>query len=113
MNREFESESNRRLQNLLEAYREACDVPEPGQNFMPEVWRKIEARQSVSLFFNRLARGFVATAFALSLILGAFVILPSQQNSAFYSGSYVEALADEQPAGGDVFIEPVHLEQKQ
>ena len=70
MNSEFESESSRRLQSLLEAYRSACGVPDPSANFMPEIWRKIEARQAVTAFFNRLARGFVVTAFALSLILG-------------------------------------------
>ncbi len=111
MKGEFQSESDHRLQRLFEAYRDACEAPEPGADFMPGIWRKIEARQSVTIFFNRLARGFVASAFAVSLVLGAFVLLPSQQTTGFYSGSYVEALADDQPAGGEVFVEPVHLDQ--
>lgn len=81
-----------RLSALFRAYREACPDPECGPNFMPQLWQRIEARQTSSRFLGRLASGFVTAAAALTLMMAAYIYLPSH-SSAFYSETYVEALA--------------------
>jgi hypothetical protein len=95
-----------RLDALLHAFRDACPAPEASANFMPNLWQRIEARQSFTFSFGRMAGAFVTAALALSLALGVFLSLPS--SSAYYSQSYVEALAD-QDSNAD-FVEPVRLE---
>ena len=49
-----------RLNALFRAYGEACVPPEPSANFMPQLWQRIESRQTFSFFFGRVARGFIA-----------------------------------------------------
>ncbi|MBM3774116.1 MAG: hypothetical protein FJW37_03045 [Acidobacteria bacterium] len=90
--RTHDNSAERRLEALFKSYRETCGAPEPGANFMPQVWEKIEARQSVFVF-GRLTRAFVTAAMALSLAMAAYLALPGSAGSGFYSGSYVEALA--------------------
>jgi hypothetical protein len=83
----------RELDTLFAAYRLACPEPEPSPNFMPELWRKIEAGRSISYSFNRLTRAFVTAAAAICLVL---VILQTtiRTQPSFYTQTYVEALAD-------------------
>ena len=53
---------DRRFDNLLRDYREACPEVEPGANFMPGLWQKIEARQTVPFAMRRvLPRLFIKT----------------------------------------------------
>jgi len=90
--------SEHRLDSMFRAYRDSCDVPEPGANFMPEIWRRIEARQSVSLIFRRMAAGFVTAAAGLSMAMAVFLIMPAEQPSPFYNNTYVEVLAAQHQA---------------
>src|SRR5262245_36187900 len=92
------------LDALFRAYRDVCPGPEPSANFMPGIWKNIEARQRFS-FFGRMASGFVTAALALSFALGVYLAMP---HSAAYSLSYVETL-DEQDSISDL-LEPVRLE---
>ena len=85
--------AERLLDSMFRAYRDSCEVPEPSANFMPEIWRRIEARQNVSLMFRRLATGFVTGAAALSMAMAFFLITPAEQPSSFYNNTYVEVLA--------------------
>ena len=39
--------SEEQIDALFRAYRDACPTPEPGPNFMPDLWQKIEARQTL------------------------------------------------------------------
>src|SRR5438067_10069306 len=87
--------AGRRLDSMFRAYRDSCEVPEPSANFMPEIWRRIEARQNVSLMFRRLATGFVTGAAALSMAMAFFLIVPAEQPS-IYNNTYVEVLAAHQ-----------------
>ncbi|MFB3825480.1 MAG: hypothetical protein ACE15B_01880 [Bryobacteraceae bacterium] len=80
------------LDALFRAYRGACPDVEPGPGFMPGIWERIEARQTFPMFFGRLARGFVTAAVALTIAMATYLYVP-QQNGAFYSETYVEALA--------------------
>ena len=80
-----------RLDTLFRAYRDACVPPEPSLNFMPQLWQKIESRQTFSFFFGRVARGFVTAGVAATLAMALFLTLPRSAGS--YSSSYIEVLA--------------------
>jgi hypothetical protein len=83
------------LDALLRAYRHAVEDPEPGVDFMPRLWGKIESRKRSA---SRLARFFVTAAAAASALLGLFLILPAAQNSPVYTATYLEILdADRSP----------------
>ncbi len=107
-----EDYGNRELQltELLERYRDACAYNGPDPNFMPALWSRIEARQSRTMVFARIAKSMAAAAAALSLALGLFLAMPSQQPSVFFSGSYVEAIATEHAGEYGTFLTPVRLE---
>jgi hypothetical protein len=81
-----------RLDALFQAFRE-CPAPEPGANFMPELWAKIESRQRVTFSFRRMASAFVTAALALSVALGVYMSLP-RSNQSYFAQTYVEALAE-------------------
>jgi hypothetical protein len=97
-----------RLDAVLQAFREASTAPEASPNFMPDLWRKIEARQSLTFSFGRMAGAFVTAALAASLALGIYLALPS--NSAYYSESYVEALAADHQTDTSDLYEPIRYE---
>jgi len=94
---------NRQLDELLASYKSAVPDPEPGANFMPELWRKIEARQSLMLRVRKLTQVFVGAAAAVSLLFAMVEVVPhtsrhnlSQQEMTHES--YVDALAAAHPA---------------
>jgi hypothetical protein len=97
-----------RLDALLRAYRDACPTPEPSANFMPDLWQRIESRQSFTFSFQRMASAFVTAALALSLVLGVYMSIP--HNSSSYSQSYLEALADANTLDTPDYVSPVGLE---
>jgi len=84
-----------RLDALFEAYRSACPDPEPGAEFMPQLWQKIEARQSVSAVFGRMARNLMTAALALSTLLGLAATISGSRVSPLPSENYVEVLAED------------------
>ena len=98
-----------RLDALLRAYREACPTPEPSANFMPELWQRIESRQSFAFSFQRMANAFVTAALALSIALGVYMSIP-RPNPSSYSQSYLEALADANTLDTPDYVSPVRLE---
>ncbi len=109
MNSEQQSEREHILQGLFQQYREALPDTEPSPNFMPAIWQKIEARQSTSRLFGKVARGFVSAAMAVSCMLALFVFLPRGQNSAFEAGSYVEILAADHADDNALYFDAVHI----
>lgn len=80
------------LDALFRAYGE-LPVPEPSVNFMPALWGRIESRQSFTFSFSRMANAFVTAALALSVALGVYMAIP-RSNQAYYSQTYVDALAE-------------------
>jgi hypothetical protein len=94
----------RELDTLFAAYRLACPEPEPSPNFMPELWRKIEAGRSISYSFTRLTQAFVTAAAAICLVL---VILQTtlKTQPAYSTQTYVEALADASADDSPVYNE--------
>jgi hypothetical protein len=98
-----------RLDALLRAYRDACSTPEPSANFMPNLWQRIESRQSFTFSFQRMAHAFVTAAVALSIMLGVYMSIP-RSNSPYYSQSYLEALADANTLDTPDYVSPVRLD---
>lgn len=85
-----------RLTSILAAYRASIPDPEPGINFTPHLWQKIERAQSVTFRFQRIARAFVTGAAALALSMALFTASQFRSQPPAYNVSYVEALADQQ-----------------
>ncbi len=85
---------NNELDSLFKSYKTAIPDPEPGVNFMPELWRKIEGRRSIILRVRRLTQVFVAAAAALSMLFAMVQIIPGRTELA---GTYVDALAEDLP----------------
>jgi len=96
-----------KLNALFQAYKAACPDRDPSANFMPMLWQRIEARQSYSFSFLRMASGFVTAALALSIALGVYMSIPRSNTSSYYSQSYVEAVAD---ANSSDLVYPVRLD---
>ncbi len=86
------SEAEERLAALFAEYREACPDPDPGPDFMPQLWRRIDARRSFGNHLKRLARGFITAAAAAALLMGVFLARAPQHPGP----SYVELLAADQ-----------------
>ena len=97
-----------RLDALFQAYRSACPTPEASANFMPDLWRRIESRQTVTFTFRRMANAFVTAAVALSIALGVFMAIPRTQ--ATVPLSYIEVLAESRPLETPEFVTPVSLD---
>lgn len=97
-----------RLDALFRAYRDACPTPEASANFMPNLWQRIEARQTYTFSFRRMANAFVTAALALSLGLGVYMSIP--RSNSYSSQSYIEALAEANPLDTPDIVGPVHLE---
>ena len=79
-----------RLDSLFRAFRD-CPTPEPSVNFMPNLWAKIESRQTFTFSFRRIAGAFVTAALALSVALGVYLAMP--HSNPYYAQTYVEVLA--------------------
>jgi hypothetical protein len=81
------------LDSLFQAYYSACEPGPVSSNFMPELWQKIERTQSATFSFQKIAKGFVTAAAALSLALAVVCFLPARVSSPVYNATYVDALA--------------------
>jgi hypothetical protein len=85
-----------RLDALWVEFREATPDPEASPNFMPQLWRKIEARRvETTSVFRRLAQICVMATIALALVIGVVLIPHNTNEEAFFSGTYVDVLAAE------------------
>jgi hypothetical protein len=91
-------ERNHDLDQLFERYRASLPDPEPSVNFMPTLWRKIEARQMFVARVKKLTQVFVAAAAAICLLLGIVLQAPVSTNTPVVRGNYVDVLADANPA---------------
>jgi hypothetical protein len=86
------------LDQLFTRYRSAVPDPPASVNFMPGLWRKIEARQIFVLRVKKLTQVFVAAAAAICLFLGIVLQVPVSTNGPIVRGNYVDVLADANPA---------------
>jgi hypothetical protein len=97
-----------RLDALFQAYRAACPDRDPSANFMPELWRRVEARQAFTFSFRRMANAFVTAALALTIFLGVYMAIPSESSN--YPVSYMQALADANSLDTPDIVGPVRLD---
>jgi anti-sigma-K factor RskA len=83
-----------KLDTLWAEYRAACPDPEPGANFLPMLWQKIDARRvETTSVFRHMAQAWAVAALALALILA--VLAPRLHRETIYSANtYVEVLDD-------------------
>ncbi len=87
-----------KLDALFAEYRMACPDPEPGADFMPGMWKRIEMRRvSTVSVFRHWAQACVMASVALTLLIGA-VLIPKFQEKSAVSSSYLEALSAEHSA---------------
>ena len=98
-----------RLDALFRAYARACPTPEPSANFMPDLWQRIEARQSYTFSFRRMANAFVTAAVALSIALGVYTSVVGS-NPNYFAQSYIDALAEANPLDAPEIVAPVSVE---
>lgn len=85
---------------LMRAYRAAAPDPEPSADFMPGLWRKIEAR---NFFFARMRRWTqvtVAVAGAACAIMMGIAFLPGVADD-----DYVAVLAADSEPGNQAYSE--------
>ena len=94
------------LSQLFAAYRDACPDTDGGADFLPGIWQKIEARQSLWFSFERLARACAAVAVAVCLL---FVLLNvAASGRALPSpGGYVDGLAADRSLEGTYYAEGI------
>jgi hypothetical protein len=97
-----------RLDALFRAYAKACPAPEPSVNFMPNLWQRIESRQTFTFSFRRMANALTTAAVALSIALGVYMSIP-RSNPNSYS-SYIEALADANSLDTPEIVGPAQLD---
>jgi len=84
------------LDRLLAAYRDAIPDPEPRADFMPRVWRGIEAKRSVPMSVRHIAQSFITAAAAICLLLSVILLRPSTPAPVFTTASYVDVLVSDQ-----------------
>jgi hypothetical protein len=95
-----------RLDELFVAYRDACPDFDPGANFMPELWARIEARESSTNLFGRMAKALVTAALAATAILALMVSTMNRSDNQF-NGTYLEALSADHAST----LEPLNLDR--
>src|SRR5262245_43095053 len=96
-----------RLDALFRAYARACPAPEPSANFMPDLWQRIESRQSYTFSFRRMVNAFVTAAVALSIALGVYMSIPHRSLGSY---SYLDALAEAESVDTPDNMIPVRLD---
>ena len=100
-----------RLDALFQRYRMACHDVDPGPNFMPRVWMKIEARRSFWFVFRRLAQGAMTACAALCLLLVLLNVYSASQALSFLP-SYTDVLMAEHTAEQTDFTEAIRSSEQ-
>lgn len=95
---DHENLENSELDQLFARYRTAVPDPEATINFMPELWRKIEARQFFLGRLKKLTQVFVVAAAAICLFLGIALQVPISSGPQVVRGNYVDVLAEANPS---------------
>jgi hypothetical protein len=88
---------NSELKTLFASYRAALPDPDASANFMPELWRRIQARQTLMLRVRKLTQVFVGAAAAACLLFAMIQVIPGGSRPEV-PATYVDALAAAHPA---------------
>ena len=102
------SSDDERLDALFREFASVCPDREPSANFMPKLWQQIEARQTYTFSFRRMANALVTAAVALSIVLGAYMSIP--RTNGYSTQSYIEALAEANALDTPDIVGPVQLD---
>ena len=80
-----------KLDALFAEYRNTFEDVDSSPNFMPNLWKKIEARrmESVSIFRRFAQACMLATA---ALTVAMVILIPRLQNEQYNTASYVDVL---------------------
>ena len=89
----LENSREDRFDRLMAEYRDACPEVEGSADFMPGVWRRIEARRRSVFAWARMSRRVLAAAAAICFLFG--VVLNTAIQSSLPISSYVEMLDDD------------------
>jgi hypothetical protein len=84
------------LGELLAAYRAACQAPEPGADFMPGIWSRIDSRRRFTVMLRRLTSAFVTAAAVICITIAVYTGVPVPAEQPYYSTTYVETLAQDE-----------------
>ncbi len=98
--------SDQDLNRLWARYAQATPELEPGANFMPAVWQRIEARRGVSYKLAVYARVLAMGAASLCLAAG-LLELSSARPDSLSSSRYVDVLDDDDAAETLAFADVV------
>ncbi len=96
----------RELDDLFAKYRSACPDVTPDADFMPGVWRRIDARHGFWFAFQGLARTAATAAAALCLLL-LLLNLASAPASDMVAATYADALAADHTAERTYYTEAI------
>ncbi len=86
---------NNDLDALFAEYKAALPDREASANFMPQLWRRIEARQNTLFRVKRLSQFFVAAAAAICILFATMML--AVPNGTEVGSSYVDVLAQAYP----------------
>jgi hypothetical protein len=95
-----------RLDEFFQRYRASCPEIEPGANFMPGLWQKIEARHSFWFVFQGLARTAATASAALCLLLLILNLIAPKQ-SYLPAPTYTDALMADHSAESLYYTEGI------
>ena len=85
------------LNALFAKYKAVVPDFDASANFMPALWKKIEARQTLVLRVRKLTQIFVGAAAAACLLFAMIQVVPGGSRQEVHA-SYVDALAAAHPA---------------
>jgi hypothetical protein len=91
------------LDSLFRSYRAACPDVEPGVNFMPVLWQKIEARRGFWTTLGRFGKSAVTASAALCVVLLVLNFTSTPQLLA----SYTDALLADSSAEQTYYTEAI------
>lgn len=95
-----------RLDEFFQRYRASCPEIEPGANFMPGLWQKIDARHNFWYVFQGLARAAATASAALCLLL-LILNLVAPPQSHLPAPTYTDALMADHSAESLYYTEGI------
>ncbi len=93
------------LDDLFRKYRAACPEVEPGVDFMPGVWQRIEARHSFWFVFGHLGKTVMTASAALCLVLLVLNFVSPPQ--AHLGATYLDILMADHTAEKTYYTEAI------
>ncbi len=87
--------NERKLDRLFERYARACPEVEPGANFMPGLWQRIDAKRGFSFKLAAYARVLAMTAASMCLAAGLFEISAYGPEKQLAAKNFVDILDDD------------------